>query len=492
MRAISRLLAVLVVALTSAALAQGAPPPLQLNLGGTANDRSGTPIRTLFQQVQGNFNAILSARGAPGGFAALDQSGRLPTTQLPPISLTLPNGGSLTQLTLTGAGSTGDVSGMSVTPQTTAPAGTLAKLIADKAPSASPAITGPGSWLEGMATSPSATHGGLVFQNTTMAAGDILGPQQPPTYFTVDGVRSSQVNLPDSTAQTTSAFGGYVANRSTRDATGIFTTCAQVVDNGPCWGGNLTMIDAPANGAVTNGVGRRLIGLEINPTVTSAGTTVQGISILGSSQAQPAYAAGMTIGHLNAGQPGVFRWNNAFVVSDGSALTGYLTGAQQITGSNIPGIQNLLNYRDASGAAQAVTYAASGSGALNIGGTSAANGVTLQPVPAGQFPVIQAFGSDTNTGLVLQAQGLGQVVTQSVLNAAKGFYGATSAQFAVPVRLFPQTVSALQTTTPCGATNLDAIAVVTDAASPTYRGALTGGGTTRTLAYCDGGNWTTH
>lgn len=130
------------------------------------------------------------------------------------------------------------------------------------------------------------------------------------------------------------------------------------------WGLNPTVIDHTANGAITNGQNRNLIGIEINPTVTSAGTTVQGISVIGSSQTQPKYAAGMTLGHLNAGQPGAFRWNVGYVITDGSAITGYLTGAQQVSGSNIPGIQNLFNYRNANGEVRAVTYGASSAGGL--------------------------------------------------------------------------------------------------------------------------------
>jgi hypothetical protein len=51
------------------------------------------------------------------------------------------------------------------------------------------------------------------------------------------------------------------------------------------------------------------------------------------------------------------------------------------------------------------------------------------------------------------------------------------------------TVATLPT---CNTTNRDGIAVVTDATAPTYRGALTGGGTARALAYCDGASWMSH
>ncbi len=51
------------------------------------------------------------------------------------------------------------------------------------------------------------------------------------------------------------------------------------------------------------------------------------------------------------------------------------------------------------------------------------------------------------------------------------------------------TVAALP---PCAAATQDRIYVVTDATAPSYRGALTGGGGVRALAYCDGSSWTAH
>lgn len=44
----------------------------------------------------------------------------------------------------------------------------------------------------------------------------------------------------------------------------------------------------------------------------------------------------------------------------------------------------------------------------------------------------------------------------------------------------------------CNTQSRDWLVVVSDATAPTYRGALTSGGTVRTPAYCDGANWTAH
>ena len=48
-------------------------------------------------------------------------------------------------------------------------------------------------------------------------------------------------------------------------------------------------------------------------------------------------------------------------------------------------------------------------------------------------------------------------------------------------------------TLPTAASNTHAIVAVTDGnASPTYRGAVTGGGSTKGLVYCDGSSWMWH
>lgn len=345
--------------------------------------------------------------------------------------------------------------------------------------------------LRGMATSPSSSDGGLVYQNTDATdAATVLGPQQPPSYFTVDGIRSTVVNLPDSTAQTTSAFGFYVRNNSaTKDATGIFGTSVCAVNGCSVWGLNPTVIDAPANGTVTSGTGRKLIGAEFDINVTSPNTTVVGISLLGSSISQPISADGFVVGDLFAATPGVRKWSHAYVVGDGTSQIGYLTGALSLSGSSVPGIPNFLNFRDSAGAPRALVYQVSGTGALNVYGTAAPNGIAFQPSAAGGFPSLVAYGSDTNIGLFLRAQGTGQLIAQNLVSANAGLYVDTSVQFAVPARLRAYTVVTLPT---CNGAIKDGMAVVVDASAPTYRGAVTGGGAVRTPVYCDGTAWTAH
>jgi hypothetical protein len=53
----------------------------------------------------------------------------------------------------------------------------------------------------------------------------------------------------------------------------------------------------------------------------------------------------------------------------------------------------------------------------------------------------------------------------------------------------PTTVAGLPT---CNSTQLDAWRIVTDAAAPTYNGALAGGGAVRVPVYCNGSAWSSH
>ncbi len=57
-------------------------------------------------------------------------------------------------------------------------------------------------------------------------------------------------------------------------------------------------------------------------------------------------------------------------------------------------------------------------------------------------------------------------------------------------QLASYTVSSLATAVPCSSTTAGALAYVTDASSPSWNATLSGGGSTHTLAMCNGTNWT--
>lgn len=94
-------------------------------------------------------------------------------------------------------------------------------------------------------------------------------------------------------------------------------------------------------------------------------------------------------------------------------------------------------------------------------------------------------GSDNTWSVYTQAAGVVSISIDGGTGSVKT--GALSATR--PVQLAAYTVAGLPA---CNAALRDGMAVVTDATSPTYRGALIGGGSARTPVYCDGSTWTAH
>ncbi|MBX9934865.1 MAG: hypothetical protein K2Y56_25710 [Methylobacterium sp.] len=122
--------------------------------------------------------------------------------------------------------------------------------------------------------------------------------------------------------------------------------------------------------------------------------------------------------------------------------------------------------------------------ALSVNAASGSTGVMLER--AGQ--TVAHFSADGTT--------YAQIMTANTTPLTFGVNGASKlkldqsfVQLTVPQRLAAYTVAALPA---CNAGLQDALLVVTDAFAPTYRGALTGGGSVRTPAYCDGAIWTAH
>ena len=92
-------------------------------------------------------------------------------------------------------------------------------------------------------------------------------------------------------------------------------------------------------------------------------------------------------------------------------------------------------------------------------------------------------GSETDTLKVCESSGGGALI--------KGNLTAAAPEVTVggPLQLASYTVASLPT---CAAGYAGAIAYVTDANAPSYNATLTGSGTTKTLAMCNGTNWTAH
>lgn len=239
----------------------------------------------------------------------------------------------------------------------------------------------------------------------------------------------------------------------------------------------------------SNQKGIKLIGSEYDIQVTSPHTIVQGLGIMGTSVSQPANADGITVDHLDVNRPGKIKWTHSFVTTDGSTNIAFLAGAAEATGANVNGTPNYLNYIDSTGTVRAVRYRSLSDGSFFIDGAAAPSGVKLTTAAVGQYPTVQAEGTDANIGLVLAGKGTAPVIARSRLDARSSLYVAGPAKFESVMQLRAYTVAALPI---CTAAIQDGMAVVVDAAAPTYRAALTGGGKVRTPVYCDGSNWTAH
>jgi len=104
----------------------------------------------------------------------------------------------------------------------------------------------------------------------------------------------------------------------------------------------------------------------------------------------------------------------------------------------------------------------------------------------------QGTGSATSGGVEIQAAPAG--TSGSSANALGNYFrvdsaGATIQNGALVFKTTPYTVATLPT---CNSTTAWYIYPVSDASSPTWNGTLSGGGSTKVLALCNGSNWTAH
>ena len=137
---------------------------------------------------------------------------------------------------------------------------------------------------------------------------------------------------------------------------------------------------------------------------------------------------------------------------------------------------------------------------LNITGQASAPSSTSN-ISGGAIRIVAGNGASSsssvaNGGAVHIAGGQGYGVgVPGVVNLAYTGSGARGSvkcwgtlTLDAPAILKSYTVATL----PTAASNTHAIAAVTDATAITYRGALTGGGSTKGLVYCDGSSWMGH
>jgi hypothetical protein len=263
---------------------------------------------------------------------------------------------------------------------------------------------------------PLVSTAGVTVQNTSRSGTSIYQSQVPDGYFSVDGYRASLVISSDSVATNVDGFGYYMSNRSVStgsrgNAVGLFGTTTCEVDGCASWGLNPTLLDGAVGGFTGTGMRRRLIGAEIDISATQTGTTVQGISLLGSSTVQPLGADGISCGSLG----GPAKWTHCFVSNDGVTGVGVHLGSLFPSGtSNSPSQPIELVEYGLEGVGQQLQLQAS-SGALNVSSARHANYLALTPAATGNAVALSAQGTDKNVPLSLLARGTAPVQVLSPL-----------------------------------------------------------------------------
>lgn len=257
--------------------------------------------------------------------------------------------------------------------------------------------------------------------------------------------------------------------------------------------GNLGLVDASGS---TYQRMHALIGMAEAPGAVSGGLGYGGYMETRAGTWFSAYHASSLVGQADeTGQIVSNSWKYYFTgaQSRDSSTLNYMVDNTGRTFSGFPSAQmsvgfdaidNAWTFRDATNNAERVRIARD-SGGLTLTGqygsitmvdpvTGAAAGGSHRLTSGGNGNVYYQVSSSTN-----------------FRSAAIAYHVAPDGSFNLDnlLKLKSYTVASLPA---CVAASRDSLLVVTDATSPTYRGALTGGGTVRTPVYCDGTSWTAH
>lgn len=227
-------------------------------------------------------------------------------------------------------------------------------------------------------------------------------------------------------------------NGATAPAVANISDCVARTASATCFAANFIARNASVNGT-------KLVGLEID-VEPAAGTTISsqsgGLFLNSFSSSVP---VAVQVGALGGGS-----WLNGFVSAD---VTGAHFSVQSSSTIASYGL-DLAN----------TTYGTAGI----LMGVGVTNGICLGSAGFGTCPFV--YGDSSNNMQI-------KLATGAVMSVSG------------PVQLPNYTVATLPA---CAAATAFSMAVVTDANSPTYNGALTGGGTTKIPVFCSGSAWSAH
>ncbi len=183
-----------------------------------------------------------------------------------------------------------------------------------------------------------------------------------------------------STAYQVNALSAYLENNMAFSApngagTGLISLAVGVVNNSHTWGANFGVVDS-STAAISAGTGKVIVGLELNPTATSPHTTVQGISILGSSPSQPVAANAITVGNLGVQSPGTAYWDFSFISEDNASLVALVVGT---LGTGVGALSQPIqfNYVDGAAVGQAYTQQVNSNGHMAFNTTAGSGDAVL-------------------------------------------------------------------------------------------------------------------
>lgn len=256
----------------------------------------------------------------------------------------------------------------------------------------------------------------LTVQNSATDVHDVYDPVVTPGWLTSDGLRVV-ANMPaGSTVTGVNTIGLYAINNAASGGLGqnmtlMYGLIHANANDAAVWGLNPVLSDSIGT-AVTAGTGKTLTGIELDFSVTSPNTVVQGISLIGTSVSQPAGANAVTVSSLSASALGTAYWTNAFVVDDNAALAALTIGASGSQGVSVAGIPIRFGAYDSASVGHYLDVKAVPTGAGTVGlslldNTANANGVVFRNGLSGSMPAIYPQGTDTNIGLEVIPKGSG-------------------------------------------------------------------------------------
>lgn len=248
-----------------------------------------------------------------------------------------------------------------------------------------------------------------TIQNSATTAQSVYGGLVPG--FLYDGLRST-VTVPfGTTANSANGLGCYVRDRAvsagaTGNAVCNFGIITAGVASAAVWATNIIVTDTEDN---VHSFVATLSGIELDFSPYNTGSTVGGVTLLGSATAQPAGSTGFTVGTMSSQSPGTIKWGNAFVTNNGAATNAASFGATALSGSNVASQPVYFNGFDASAAAfgysiQALNHA------LIFADNTLAHGVSI--TASATSPIIAPTGTGNST-LDLEALGSGSVFSNS-------------------------------------------------------------------------------